>query len=130
MKLVIEILSDEVLPTLRAIVGKKLVEVYGLSQKNAAERLGLTQPAISQYKRDLRGYRTALFTENPAVLSALDAAAKKFATGSVQLSDVAEEFSDICRLIVSEGIAHRIHQETGAEVGDCEFCYGSKEKKK
>ncbi len=124
MKLVMEIVVEEVLPTLRALIGKKLVETHGLSQKSAAERMGLTQPAISQYKRNLRGYKTAVLTENPRVMEAINSAAKKLATGVSSASIVAGELSDICNLIVSEGIIHRMHQEMGVEAGDCEFCRG------
>jgi len=126
MKLVCEILVDEVLPTLRALIGKRLVETYGLSQKNAAERLGLTQPAISQYKRELRGYRASVLADNPKIIGAIDAAAKKLATGNVAVSAVAGELSELCNIIVSEGIVHKIHAEMGVDVGDCEFCFGTK----
>ena len=44
-----------VLPTFRSLVAKKLVEEYNYSQVTAAEKLGITQAAISQYLYSKRG---------------------------------------------------------------------------
>ena len=51
-----DMMVQEVLPSVRALMARKLLE-HGFSQKQAAEKLGLTQPAISQYKRNLWGFR-------------------------------------------------------------------------
>lgn len=63
MRLVCEIVASDVLPALRALISKQLIEGYGLTQKEAARKLGLTQPAISQYKKDVRGKKVALVHE-------------------------------------------------------------------
>lgn len=63
MRLVCEIVASDVLPALRALISKQLIEGYGLTQKEAARKLGLTQPAISQYKKDVRGKKIALVRE-------------------------------------------------------------------
>ena len=81
MKPLCELMGIEILPTVRAMVAKKLIDTYGLSQKQAAEKLGTTQPAISQYKRNLRGYRTSVFTANPGLMSMVDSLAKRTASG-------------------------------------------------
>ncbi len=44
-----------VLPTFRSLVAKKLVEDHDFSQVTAAEKLGITQAAISQYLYSKRG---------------------------------------------------------------------------
>lgn len=54
MRLDCEIISQEFLPVLRAVMAKELA-ACGLSQKEIAESLGISQPAVSQYLRDLRG---------------------------------------------------------------------------
>ncbi len=43
------------LPALRALLVKDLIERHNLSQLEIARRLGITQPAVSQYLRSLRG---------------------------------------------------------------------------
>jgi predicted transcriptional regulator len=53
-----ETIGKFVLPVFRALVAKELVNVHGLTQVQAAQKLGTTQAAISQYvnsKRALKG---------------------------------------------------------------------------
>ena len=50
-----ETVSKSFLPTLRARVAKELISNYGFSQVKAAELLGTTQAAISQYMSKKRG---------------------------------------------------------------------------
>ena len=54
MKLDCEIISQEFLPVLRAAMAKELASM-GMSQKEVADVLGISQPAVSQYLRDIRG---------------------------------------------------------------------------
>jgi predicted transcriptional regulator len=55
MKLLCETVFTEILPVLRAIIAKELLEKYEMTQKEVAKILGVTQPAISQYKDGIRG---------------------------------------------------------------------------
>lgn len=55
MKIFCETVFVDVLPTLRAVITKELLEKYGMSQEEIAKKLGITQPAVSQYKLGLRG---------------------------------------------------------------------------
>lgn len=50
-----EVVVKEVLPAIRAMLVKELVERHRLSQVEVAYKLGITQPAVSQYLRMLRG---------------------------------------------------------------------------
>jgi predicted transcriptional regulator len=54
MKLPCEILVEK-LPVIRAMITHEMIETFGLSQKEAAEKLGITQPAVSQYLAGMRG---------------------------------------------------------------------------
>lgn len=45
----------EKLPALRALITKEIVNTFGLTQEQAAKKLGITQPAISQYLKGSRG---------------------------------------------------------------------------
>ncbi len=55
MKFFCERFVTEILPSVRAMVARDLVTRHGMSQSEAAKILGMTQPAISQYVRRLRG---------------------------------------------------------------------------
>ena len=65
MKPVCEIIVQEILPSVRAMVAVKLTNTYGLSQEQAAVKMGTSQPAISQYKREIRGHKSRVFKQNP-----------------------------------------------------------------
>ena len=44
-----------ILPAIRFMIAKTLIEKYGFSQSAVAEILGVTQPAVSYYVRSRRG---------------------------------------------------------------------------
>jgi hypothetical protein len=50
-----EIMAKKVLPAIRVAMVKVLVEDHGMTQSEAARRLGITQPAVSQYLSRARG---------------------------------------------------------------------------
>jgi len=49
MKPFCEIIVAKILPAMRAIITKELMQTYGFNQTEVAQKLGITQPAISQY---------------------------------------------------------------------------------
>ncbi|MHA1617401.1 MAG: transcriptional regulator [Candidatus Njordarchaeales archaeon] len=55
MKMRCEIYVKYVLPGIRALVAEYLIKTYGLTQMKAAEKLGMTQAAISYYVKARRG---------------------------------------------------------------------------
>src|SRR3989338_6855961 len=93
-----EIMVKEVLPVLRSLLAKRLSE-FGLSQKKVAEKMGTTQPAVSQYKKGLRGSRTSLLEDNREVLEKVDQIAKKLASNQMAPQEVAFEFCEICGIL-------------------------------
>ena len=50
-----ELASKSVIPAIRALVVKRLVEDHGMTQQEAAKLLGVTQPAVSKYLHEKRG---------------------------------------------------------------------------
>lgn len=95
MKPFCETFVKEILPVLRALLAKKLIEIYGLSQKQVAARLETTQPAISQYKRGLRG-KGNLLVNHPEVDEMINNIAKAVASGELSAEQVSQEFCSIC----------------------------------
>ena len=57
-----EIVEKSILPSIRALVAKELINEYGLKQEDVARCLGITQSAISHYIRNVRG--TTINIEN------------------------------------------------------------------
>ena len=50
-----EVAAKSVIPALRAMVARELIEGYGMKQELIAERLGVTQAAVSKYRHQVRG---------------------------------------------------------------------------
>lgn len=51
-----EIAVKSVIPAMRALMAKELVEKHGLRQDEVAELLGISQSAVSKYTRKVRGH--------------------------------------------------------------------------
>ena len=95
MKMPFELIVLEYLPAARALIAKKLVENYGLSQKEAAERLGVTQPAISQYKRNVRGYRNEIFRDNSNLVEKVEDLARRLSTNEIGMDIINVELFEL-----------------------------------
>jgi len=50
-----ELASKSVIPAIRALIVKRLVEEHDMTQQEAAKLLGVTQPAVSKYLHQKRG---------------------------------------------------------------------------
>lgn len=50
-----ELASKSVIPAIRALIVKRLVQDHGMTQQEAAKLLGVTQPAVSKYLHEKRG---------------------------------------------------------------------------
>lgn len=90
--------SADVLPRARALIARKLVEVYKLSRTEAAKRMGLTQPAISQYMKETRGKGQADEKGGGAFASLASEVAKGIAEGSVTRESLGLEMCRFCML--------------------------------
>jgi predicted transcriptional regulator len=127
MKPLCEVIALEMLPAVRAMVARKLVVNYGLSQKQAAEKLGVSQPAISQYKRDLRGYKTGFFKENPKLLEDVNSLAKMIASGELNPNQATIAFCELCKAIRFDGTGCQLHKGLHPSLETCTICMENKE---
>ncbi|MBI4173338.1 MAG: hypothetical protein HY519_01330 [Candidatus Aenigmarchaeota archaeon] len=119
MKPLCELISAEILPAARAFIAKRLVETHGFSQQQTAEAMGLTQPAVSQYKRNLRGYRIEIFSANPRIQEMFESLTKRIAQG-LPKDEQTKEFYAICKEMAVDGTIVKLF---GAEwAGTCEIC--------
>ncbi len=93
-----ETIGKYVLPVFRALVAKELVNVHGLTQVEAAQKLGTTQAAISQYvnsKRALKGAEQ--FGDMLGKLQVLaQVTAEKLVKQKITSVDVSVDFCKLC----------------------------------
>ena len=93
-----EVVGRFVLPIFRSLIAKELIEKYSFTQVEAAEKLGTTQAAISQYIHSKRGMKgIAHFEEG---LPKIQAAANEIGLKrelKEELGVKVKEFKFICK---------------------------------
>ena len=87
-----------ILPFFRSLVAKNLIEKYNFTQVEAAEKLGTTQAAISQYVHSKRGFRGMERFEDilPLIQSASSEIARSIAVQKINAEEVMSKFCELC----------------------------------
>ena len=118
-----EIAVKCVLPAIRAMIAKELMTKYALKQAEAAKLLGVSQPAISLYHRQIRG--SAIDLENDAeILKLIQNLAASLAEGGLTHKDFIPRFCEICRTIRAKGLMCKLHKafDPTIDIEKCELC--------
>jgi len=96
MKPPCEVVVKDILPAIRAMLVKELIEHHHLSQVEVASKLGITQPAVSQYLRMLRGAgRDRILLKN--IEKYVQMLADDIARGKLKRKQIIERYCLICR---------------------------------
>jgi len=100
-----EAVGRYVLPIFRSLVAKELIEKHNFTQVEAAEKLGTTQAAISQYVHSKRGYKgLAQFEEIlPMIQAVANEIAKGIASREMSADEAMLNFCKICTSLREEG---------------------------
>ena len=102
MRLPCEISVKFVLPTIRSILAYQLFHHYSLNQEEIAERLGVTQPAVSQYLKGIRGKKIQLVMKNKKIMEMIDELANLIATKPLEENLIDEKICKICKIVREE----------------------------
>lgn len=117
MKTVCEIVVHEILPTLRAAIAKELISSYNLNQGEVAKLLDVSQPAVSQYLRQLRGKNN--FLENKAVQEEIKDLSGRLHGKQINPEDLSTKMCAISKSIIDNGL---IKTEKFHNVDGCIVC--------
>ncbi|MCW4020372.1 MAG: transcriptional regulator [Candidatus Bathyarchaeota archaeon] len=100
-----EVIARYVLPVFRSLVAKELIEKYNFTQVAAAEKLGTTQAAISQYICSKRGYKGIEQFRDvlPEIQSTASETAKRIAIERMGKEEVMSGFCRLCMLLREKG---------------------------
>jgi len=100
-----EVAAKFILPVFRSYVAKDLVEKYSFTQLEVAEKLGITQAAISQYLHSKRGHkgRREFDVFLPMIQSAAGETARNIAAEKTDVDEVMTRFCKLCLLLREEG---------------------------
>jgi len=95
-----ETIGKYILPIFRSLVAKELIATYGLTQVDAAQKLGTTQAAISQYINSKRAFKgTEQFN---GILPKLQALARETSRQLMKKEITPDQISlDFCRICSS-----------------------------
>ena len=122
MKPYCEIASQYLLPTLRALVAKNLMEKYKMTQQDAASKIGLTQSAVSQYVRQLRGSKIKILEKDKSIMDEIDKFSARIASGELNNLSSLDAFCSICRLARKRKILCELHVKHFPELKECNIC--------
>ncbi|MBI4174155.1 MAG: ArsR family transcriptional regulator [Candidatus Aenigmarchaeota archaeon] len=117
MKTICEVVVQDILPTLRAAIAKELIASYDLNQGEVAKLLDVSQPAVSQYLRQLRGKHN--FLENAAVQEDIKELGARLHGGQISIVDLSTKMCAISKSIIDNGL---IKTEKFHAVEGCIVC--------
>lgn len=122
-KMPCELVVFELLPTARGSIAKLLVDEYGYTQSKVAELFGVTNVAISQYVKGLRGgnkyiegssYKTEFYAKIAEIARRLDK----------EKTDLSVELCALCAFFKDSGMINEIYLNQGSvmpltKCGEC-----------
>lgn len=125
MKPPCEVVVKRILPAIRSVLVKDLTERHKLSQTKIASRLGITQPAVSQYLGSPRGSKKLKENlEDSGLFSEVKALSDKIANGSTRKTEVIKNYCEICNNMGKEGTLciYHLKREPYLEEEKCDLC--------
>ena len=126
MLLPAEIETKTLIPALRAILAKKLMETYNIQEEDISKMLGVTQAAISNYIRGTRGNPELIIKllSIKEVSGMIDEIASNLSTNMAYTPASLSKFIGLCNYIKSSLLICDIHHnlETNIDEAVCKEC--------
>ena len=106
-----------VLPAIRKEFAKIMIK-KGLSQKDAAQKLGITEAAVSQYMKKKRASREAIEFD-----SSIRAEMEKSVASVLEGGSLIKEMQRICKMARDKRLICRISKKMGYAPKGCRECF-------
>lgn len=90
-------MAQDILPVVRAVMSKELITEHKMNQNDVARMLGVSQPAVSQYMRQLRGKNNVKIKDEEKFTSEIKNLCKKITSGMKEI-EIIMEMDNLCRL--------------------------------
>ena len=118
-----ELVAKLAIPAIRALIARRLMAVYGLTQKQVADKLGITQAAVSNYVNGKRGI-TFRVEDYPEVEQGISELSKALAKGKANESTIMTRITEICDYIRLQRLICTPHKllEPELDVLACHAC--------
>jgi len=109
-----------ILPAIRRELARIFIEGHKLSQKEAANILGLTEAAISQYQHSKRA-KEVIFSNS--VINEIRVSADRILADRANKQRLIAEMYRICNLTTVKQILCDIHRAQSKELESCNVCF-------
>ena len=121
-----EIESKSLIPAIRAILSKKLIQDYSLKEETVAKLLGITQAAVSNYIRGTRGDLSLVtkLENNFEVMKMIGDITKDLSMNKVYAPSTMTKFIQLCNYMRYTFIICDVHHsiEPNIDKRICEQC--------
>lgn len=112
-----------ILPALRVLVAKELIEKHGLRRVRAAEKMEMTPAAITQYLKKVRGETAIEMVESSdEVTKIVSKMANDLVEEGASVYDVLSDICEACRIMRSKGLLCEMHREILPSLKEREVC--------
>ena len=122
-----ELISNAVIPKLRSMIALKLIHQHHLTQNQVAEKMDLTQAAVSNYLRKTRGNRLDLetYAEIQSITSTI---AKLFTDEITNTKMILSKFQEAISFIKNNKLLceYHIEMEPNLDLKDYDICEDNK----
>jgi len=114
-----EIMANQLLPALRALISQHLATDYGFTQNQIAKALGVTQASVSRGLKQIDRFEQYY---TPDVRKAARDFAEKMSKGRQPLDESIEQLCIFCQSQKIGGLLCRLHRIENPELETCEVC--------
>ena len=101
---------------------KELLTTYKMTQQEAADILGITQPAVSQYNREARGSKIKMLTGEKDIMEMINNLTKDIVDKKINAREINERFCQICKEIREKRLICKIHEDIYPSIAPCKEC--------
>lgn len=114
------IIVKHVLPAIRVLVAKELMENYGMRKIDASAKMELTPAAITQYFKGERGASFLVdMAKSEETMKRVSKLAETVARSDSSVEEVIEQLCRICETIRAEKLLCELHREELPTLQEC-----------
>lgn len=106
------IVVQYILPTIRVLIMKNLIQEHNMRKIDASKKMELTPAAITQYMKGERGKAFAdKITKSEKTMKIISDLADTLASGDIPAENTIDKLCEACSTIRAEGIICGLHKE-------------------
>lgn len=118
-----ETIVSAVLPAIRSLLARELIENHSMKQTEVARILGTTQSAISQYQKHKRGDQlTDALSSQPEVQEAIENLVAEITSRDSQKRESIKTICSICMSMRNDGTICTIYHTHSEGQEECNLC--------